>query len=187
MPNVVWSQWNIVCESPTPQHTHTHTHSHKHTDYTVLMSASSVSFTECRGRSLFTVPGCLNAPIRRAGSGWPKWTTSPRTTWTRRMSCCWTPGRRWEVISQPSVGLMRGEMQLFLFIYFYLFIYFFLSDFLMGWKFSQPVRDQGGVELCAGVPEDPPSKTRPRHTHHLCQRGPRTAHLHRLVQCLGSS
>lgn len=63
----------------------------------------------------------------------------------------------------------------------------FTSDFLMGWKLSQSVRDQGGMELCAGIPEDPSSKARPRHTHHLCQRGPRTAHLHRLVQCLGSS
>lgn len=53
--------------------------------------------SDCRGRSLVTVPACSNAPIRLGSSGWPRWVTLPSATWTRRTWCCWTHGRRWEV------------------------------------------------------------------------------------------
>lgn len=69
-------------------------------------------------------------------------------------------------------------------------VLFFLCltlDFPVGWELCQPEGDQRSVELCPRLPEDPPSRPWLRHTYRLYQTGLRTAHLHWLVQCLGSS
>ena len=57
----------------------------------------------------------------------------------------------------------------------------------MGRELSESVRDEGGVEQRAGLPEDPPCGPRPRHTRAFRQTGIRTANLHRLVHRLGPS
>lgn len=65
--------------------------------------------------------------------------------------------------------------------------FFYAADFLVGRKLSKRVRDQRGVAQFTGVPEDPPGGSRPRHTHHLRQARVRAAHVHRVVQRLGSA
>lgn len=61
------------------------------------------------------------------------------------------------------------------------------SDFLVGRKLRQQEGDQGSLDPRSRVPEDAPGRPRPGHGRRLYQTGLRTAHLHRLVQFLGSS
>lgn len=121
--------------------------------------------------------------------------TLTRATWTRRTWCCWTHGRRWEVKWQHSkkgfqlFGVTRRiRFCVFVLKNIQIILYVFPhTDFLVGWKVRQQDGDQASSAPRPRVSEDAAIRPRPGHACHLCQAGLRTAHLHRLVQQLGTS